>query len=361
MSDSLNPAGGFPHPVLTPLPTGMQPTAASLRVLKQQLYANALSVHSELGGAMHGHLALLLTDPEYLALTNHNFDVPVHPGRFPNIPANATNAASSEITRRHVVLTRDFLLYSAVNNALRLCILAAVPAVWLDILADEVFGHANNTPLVLLTHLTATYGRVRPEDLTANWESMLVPWSNDRALEELFTQHRNAQLFALPHDAISNPTSIRYLLINLANAGGFDEAIERWDRLLPANQTLADLHTHFTDANQARLRAVTVRQAGFAATAAAAAARAPALVAPAIVAPVPLAAAAQPVPDAIVDARAYYYCWTHGLGTNSAHTSASCTNRGEGHRVDATLARRRGGSNSLSGGGRPRRPHNNPE
>ena len=346
--------------MLTPLRADMQPTAATLRILKQELYANALSVHSELGGAMHGHLALLLTDADYIAHTNHAFIVPVHPGRFPIIPPASSNAIASELTRVHSVLVRDFLLYVAVSNALRLCILTAVPPIYLAILADTQFGHAHNTPLILLEHLTATYGRVRPEDLTANWDSMLAPWSNDRAIEELFTQHRNAQLFALPFDAISDTTSIRYLLINLTNAGGFDDAIERWDRLLPANQTLADLQIHFHEANQARLRVLSARQAGFAAAAA---------VAPAVAAPAPLAAAVQPVADAIVDSRSYYYCWSHGLGQNSAHTSANCNNRAEGHCVGATLTFRQGGSNLISGGtggrggggGRPRRPRNNPE
>ena len=31
-----------------------------------------------------------------------------------------------------------------------------------------------------------------------------------------------------------------------------------------------------------------------------------------------------------------YYCWSHGLGLNSRHTSASCQRQKEGHQVTAT-------------------------
>ena len=56
----------LPHDPLTPI-IG-KPTYASIKLLKQELYANALSVQSNAGGGMYGHLGLIMPATEYNAL-----------------------------------------------------------------------------------------------------------------------------------------------------------------------------------------------------------------------------------------------------------------------------------------------------
>ena len=46
-----------------------EPTYKSLRVLTNQLKANARSVHTTLGGGQHGHLGLVLTPAQYAILS----------------------------------------------------------------------------------------------------------------------------------------------------------------------------------------------------------------------------------------------------------------------------------------------------
>ena len=53
----------FAHPVLTKITS--KPTYSSLKILKDELKANAASVPSDLGGGKHGHLGLVLKDDEY--------------------------------------------------------------------------------------------------------------------------------------------------------------------------------------------------------------------------------------------------------------------------------------------------------
>ena len=38
------------------------------------------------------------------------------------------------------------------------------------------------------------------------------------------------------------------------------------------------------------------------------------------------------------------YCWSHGRTRNEEHTSPSCRNKKEGHKNDATLSNKQGGS-----------------
>jgi len=56
-----------------------------------------------------------------------------------------------------------------------------------------------------------------------------------------------------------------------------------------------------------------------------------------------------PYPWAIVtnDGLHMYYCWTHGLGFNCNHTSATCSNPAEGHHTTATVKNMHGGNNTI--------------
>ena len=64
----------FAYPDLTPV-LG-EPTYEALRVLFNQLKANARSIHTTLGGGQFGHLGLVLTAPQYALLSNHPYQEP---------------------------------------------------------------------------------------------------------------------------------------------------------------------------------------------------------------------------------------------------------------------------------------------
>ena len=81
----------FEFKVLTPI--AGRPTYHSLKTLHNQLKANARSVRSDLGGARHGHLGLVLSPAKYALLSNTPFVTPNHPGTLV-IPANATQHMS---------------------------------------------------------------------------------------------------------------------------------------------------------------------------------------------------------------------------------------------------------------------------
>ena len=52
--------------------------------------------------------------------------------------------------------------------------------------------------------------------------------------------------------------------------------------------------------------------------------------------------------EAVVDGVSLYYCWTHGLGRDANHTSATCQNPAAGHQYDATINDMKGGSNLIA-------------
>jgi hypothetical protein len=62
------------------------PTYHTLNMLRQQVYRNANSISSTLGGGGYGYLGALMSTPKYLAATAPNnilFTAPVFPGYLP--------------------------------------------------------------------------------------------------------------------------------------------------------------------------------------------------------------------------------------------------------------------------------------
>jgi len=57
------------------------PPHTSLQMLKKLLFTNAYVVPTNLSGSQYGHLALLMTPPEYVVLPHTiPFPEPLHPG-----------------------------------------------------------------------------------------------------------------------------------------------------------------------------------------------------------------------------------------------------------------------------------------
>eukprot|EP00978_Attheya_sp_CCMP212_P027600 scaffold92874_cov78-Attheya_sp.AAC.1 len=63
----------FPVKTLTPpLSVGTdEPTYKTIKLARDELNGNAASIPSLRGGGIHGHLALTLTDTEYLQVANN--------------------------------------------------------------------------------------------------------------------------------------------------------------------------------------------------------------------------------------------------------------------------------------------------
>jgi hypothetical protein len=116
MAASTSPAFTFPHPTLTPL--NGKPTAATIKQLTREVYANARSVHLTRGGGANGHLATCVTAATYLARAGQPFDVPLHPGPQPVHTANATGPQITAMNRQYDQDLRDFETHQAVTESI---------------------------------------------------------------------------------------------------------------------------------------------------------------------------------------------------------------------------------------------------
>ncbi len=323
-----------------------QPTLKTLTTLRAQLYANAISVQSNNGGGDKGHLGVIMQAAEYQALpfpggNRPAWQDPAHPGNEPNYHGTAAVIANAKAAYERA--KEEFTLFMDVERNLKQQVLSAVGPTYVNALADPLFGHANVSSRDILHHLMTTYGKLTEEDVIKNLATLDEPWNPDTPIADLWTRVSMAQAFAATSTSpITDDVALIRTYAVLRKSGVFEMAIEQWAEKTAADKTWANFKTFFSDKDTVRRNRPTTGQAGYNAFS---------------ITPAPShdsngsqdeanAAKSQGV-TMTPNGRRLYYCWSHGLGTNRAHTSKTCRNKKEGHQDDATIDNMMGGNATI--------------
>eukprot|EP00957_Ditylum_brightwellii_P188638 14360929-Ditylum_brightwellii.AAC.1 len=78
----------FPHPTLQQIEG--EPDYAAINIIMQQLYENAATIPSSLGGGAHGHIGLVIEPMLYSSLSATSYNAPSAPTRT-TLPGNASS------------------------------------------------------------------------------------------------------------------------------------------------------------------------------------------------------------------------------------------------------------------------------
>ena len=331
---TINPSTNFPHPVLTKI-TG-KPNYASISTLEMELNANAMSVESTRGGGQYGLLALVVSPAAYVALPNAvQFIAPPNPGPAPVHANQATGPQITETNRQFKAAQEEKASYDNTEASLKKQLIEAVGDDFISIHRDRLLGYALVSTLVLITHIKVKYGKVTEDDLKQNLEDMQKPWDTTTPIETLKARIRDGRAFAEPHDEITAKATLRILTTIMENTGLFADDLKDWRKKAADQKTLVNFWTHFEAADEERLRALNITQAGYNAQG------------PPAPPPPNNNGQPRPTPEAIGTFLGLYWCHSHGLGRNPNHTSRSCTRQKEGHQVDATIYNMMGGCNLI--------------
>jgi hypothetical protein len=351
----------LPYDELTKLEPDVQPTAVTIRNLQRQLFANARSVPTSLGGGDLGHLGLLFNDADYLDLQPPAqaavAEVPAVHGppaiaRIPAIPEVVRYAFEmppmpdvpdyTGLTGPQVANTKaDYVSALEIyNNAhslekqLKNQIIKAVPRLFIGEFEHPAHGYALVTTRDLLTHLMTHYGRLTAEDLTDNLNQMNKAWDPDTPIESIFNNVSECRLLAESGgDPITEQTAVRTILQAFHSSSLFEHAVREWRNKPEAAKTLVNIRTHFQEANRLRIKDNPTKRSekAFATQATGGA-----------------SINGTPVAEPAVNMnQGRFYCWTHGGTYNKSHTSKTCTKKAEGHNCDATFENMLGGNNTL--------------
>jgi hypothetical protein len=212
MSDILSL---FPHQELSPVTsTNERPDYASLVHLRQQLYANALSIPSTRGRGTDGHLDVIALDAQYLAITTKARSLPANPGPDPALPFCMATCESphttdefAEARRVHAWNLLAFRTCATVESLLKRQLLQAVPSTFLFKTMDIEVGYAQVSTLNLLDHLYLNYGSVTADELSTDMDNLSRQWDTDQQLEDLWAQITKCAAYAKDHDPITKKTS----------------------------------------------------------------------------------------------------------------------------------------------------------
>ena len=346
------PTFTFPHPTLTPI-VG-KPDTASLNLLKKEIYANAMSKPSLLGGGNHGFLALVMSPAGYASLIGTQpFIDPLHPGVQAQHPHAATGPQMTEANRRYDFALTTFIEFAAMRDHLKGQLIAAVNDTYIQLLSDEIFGFANVIPRDIMIHLMVTYGLRTVEDLETNRDKVKSDWNPDTEIEHLWKRAADCKSFAdgtalaLTDEAIMN-----LLLVPIEKSKVLQDDVKSWRLMDPALQTWATFKTHFERANKERNRTLRTGTAGYHALTAATQAlqitdSAPAHSAnAATTVPNPRGTTAPPFAD-VGEGIKLYYCHSCGLSPAANHTSLTCLHPKAGHQPTATIRNMMNGSTNF--------------
>ena len=344
------PTFNFPHPTLTPIEG--KPSTATLNLLKKELYANAMSKPSLLGGGNHGFLALVMSPARYATLNGTQpFIDPVHPGVQAPHPHAATGPQMTEANRRYDFALTTYVEFASMRDHLKAQLITAVGDTYIQILSDEIFGFANVIPRDIIAHLVVTYGVRTVEDLETNRDKVKSDWNPDTDIEHLWKRAADCKAFAdgtplaLTDDAIMN-----LLLVPIKKSKVLQDDVKAWCLMDPALQNWTSFKTHFERANKERTRTLRTGNAGYHALAAATAglhlADHSANAATTISSPRPGPTPSAPHVDGGEGIR-LYYCHSCGLSPSANHTSMTCSRPKVGHQPTATLRNMMNGSTTF--------------
>ena len=363
----------FPYPVIAKTPG--RPTFETISEIHSKLKANASSIHSELGGGSHGLLGLTLQPGTYTVLTGHVFQPPANPGTVAQIPPNSTGPQITSRVREHKEQLAIWRNYNATEQALKQQLISAIDSIYIKGISNRHTGYATVTLLRMIQHLYDTYGDITPFELEDNDVRMKTPYDPTMPIETLYDQIEQAVDYA---DAGKAPYSNAQVLTRAYNlilqTGLFTDACKEWRNKPAIDKNWDAFKLHFALAHRdLRQQQSTAHQTGFHAanqvlesihndTTAAITELTNATLADreqfgAIKSDV--AALSNTIKmlqmqlETMMQSKpptrnrnnfSTSYCWTHGRTKNKKHTSATCRNRAEGHKEEATLTNKMGGS-----------------
>ncbi len=164
-----------------------RPDPLTLGILQGELYANAISVPTELGGGLYGHLAIIMPAVEYMLMDGTiDYVAPPHPGVQADMPAAATAVQITQLNRQHDKALECHMLHANVANALKQQLLEAVDGMFVSVLSHQRLRYSQASPQQNLQHLVDTYNIVTAETLENNRSHLNAEWNPDKGMEVLY-------------------------------------------------------------------------------------------------------------------------------------------------------------------------------
>ena len=254
----------FDSPVLTRIHG--EPTYESLKVLKKQLQSNAASVNCALGGGANGHLGLVLTVNEYVRVCNDAYIRQVMPAPLV-IPNNTAQHESIRLKAEHDERFRLYNEATDVDRALKRQLAQALDQVYVKGFRDSVTNQVQGTIPFILEELFSIYGYVEPEILAElETKTRDMHYMIHDPIVSIFNEIEDLRDLAVAaRNPYTETQLIFFTLEIIRKSTEFEDALTKWEVKLDDEKTWENLKVHFRTGHLLlrKLRGKTMRQAGF--------------------------------------------------------------------------------------------------
>ena len=240
----------FQYPELTKIQD--EPETQSLIVIRNEVKANAMTVHTILGGGAYGHLGLVLTPAQYAQVPNSApYEKPEHPGVYQVAPGTQFQIIAHE--NEHHEAIRLFREVQSIELTLVQQIVAAIEPKYLLALRDRTTNKIENNIAEIFSHLFDTYGDITTEDLTSfrtRLEGLRYP--ANEPIDTIFTEVENYQeLCEIAESPITAKQTIDYGYMLIMKTLKYKSTLKAWNALPTAGKDWKSFKKIFREAQKA--------------------------------------------------------------------------------------------------------------
>lgn len=230
-----------------------EPDLKSLITLRNQVKANAMTVHTTLGGGTYGHLGLVLAPEQYAQIPNTvPYERPAHPGPVV-IDNTLTQYQIAARREQHQERLRLFREVTSVERVLIQQIVAAVDPKYLRALRSATTHQINKTIPEIFMHLFETYGDLTTEDLMTfriRLEGLRYP--ANEPVDTIFTEVENYQeLCEMAESPLSDKQTIDYGYMLITKTLKYKSTLKAWNALPAAEKTWNNFKNVFRKSQKA--------------------------------------------------------------------------------------------------------------
>ena len=238
----------FTHSVLTKIHG--KPVYDTLRLLADEVKANAAAVPTTLGGGSYGHLGLVLSAARYAALPlSAPWVTPVNPGNFTS-PAGATGPQIEAARDMYRQRLRTYELFQATEKALIAQVVEAIDTIYLRAKWNRATGQYTGSIRAILLHLFTTYGKITPMDVQVKEQAVSnMAYAIMQPVDVVFDAIEDlADLAETGLSPIPSQKMVDMAYLILAKEPLFRQDLLQWNRRPTAEKTWANMMEHFRDA-----------------------------------------------------------------------------------------------------------------
>ena len=242
---AANYRNSFEYPELTKI--FGRPSYDSLKLIEDELKANAQAVFSPLGGGQHGHLGLVVSPFQYASVSNIPFITPPTPRPFVIIPQEAPHVAQQRLAQ-HNTSKELFQEVHGVKRALVQQLIQAVDKTYLKDMRHPLTNTLDHLQIYeILNNLFQRYGQISASQLTVLEEQVKnMAWDPSQPIDNIFTAiDRLSDAAYRAGSEYSAAQKNNMAQVILTRTGAFRTGLRNWLHLPIPMRTWEAFKTHF--------------------------------------------------------------------------------------------------------------------